>query len=1077
MTDVVDTYELSPMQQGMLVHALSSPGSGVDIEHIVVTLQERLDIPTFERALHDVIQRHPVLRTQFRWGDVDQPCQEVLAHAGLTATVADWSDLTPEVAEQRFEAYRRTDRRRDFDLSCAPLLRLFVAQFPGDESRVLWTFHHMLGDGRSYIVLREWFAFYDAALRGETLTLPPARPYRDYIEWRRTLDLDTAEQFWRAELGTFRAPTPFGIDTPRTLDPHDDRFGAHQQRLTRALSERLREAARRADVTVNTMIHAAWAFLLHRYSGESDIVFGATRTGRWTGIADADVMIGLFINTLPVRVDVDDDAEVVQWLHALRSEQIARRPYEHTPLAAVQAWSGVGRGTPLFESMVVFDYLSLDACLQLPGRRFEYIGQTNFPLALLVYGDDEMLLRLEYSTERFSEAGSARMFAHFVTVLERLAGGDATHVRDLDPVSPAERAVLVGGGSVGVFEPVDVTLHAGFERQAAATPDAVAVCVDTPTGTRSLSYGELDEQAETLAGILRARGVHTGTVVGLRLHRSPEVVIAILAILKAGGAYLPLDPVYPAERAAFMLTDAGAHLVLTQRALAPDLHTTAIPYLCLDDPPPPTTAAPPAATPGDGQDLAYVMYTSGSTGQPKGVQVTHHNVLRLFAATDTWFHFGADDVWTLFHSYAFDVSVWEMWGALLHGGRLVIIDHDTSRDPAALHTLLQHHQVSVLCQTPTAFSGLIDTDRTRPRADFALRHIIFAGEALQLHALTPWIDRYGDQHPQLINMYGITETTVHATYRPITATDLTTHTGSLIGTPIPDLRLYLLDPHGQPVPIGVTGEIHIAGPGVTNGYLHRPELTAQRFLPDPFHHGPMYRSGDLARRLENGDIEYLGRIDHQVKIRGFRIELGEIETAIATHPAIHHVAVIDREDTPGHKQLTAYLVTDTPTPTLTTELRHTLRTHLPDYMIPTHFHYLPTLPLTPNGKLDRNNLPTPQTQRAASGSPSAARGNPAEQTISDVWKAVLHVDEVGLDDHFFELGGDSLLTIRVHAQLSEILGTDLPMVALLQYPTVRSLAHHLAGGSDGAASANAAMNRARQQRAAYARQRDLTRKG
>ncbi|HNM84214.1 MAG TPA: amino acid adenylation domain-containing protein [Mycobacterium sp.] len=1075
MAHVVDTYELSPMQQGMLVHALSSPGAGVDIEQIVITLHERLEIPTFERAMNDVIRRHPVLRTQFRWGDVDEPCQEVLAEAHLAATVADWSDLTPELAGQRFTAYLRTDRRRDFDLSHAPLLRLFVAQFPGDETRVVWTFHHMLGDGRSYIVLREWFEFYDAALRGETLTLPTSRPYRDYIEWRRTLDLDAAEAFWRAELGTFRAPTPFGIDTPRTVGPDDDRFGAHQRRLTRELSDQLRAAASRAGVTVNTMIQAAWAFLLHRYSGETDIVFGATRTGRWTGFSGADAMIGLLINTLPVRVDVDDDAELESWLHALRSEQIARRPYEHTPLAAVQAWSGVGRGTPLFESMVVFDYLSLDACLQLPGRHFEYIGQTNFPLALLVYGDDEMLFRLEYSTERFSAEATARMFDHLVTVLGRLSDGDATHVRDLDPVGPEERAVLVGGSGM-VFEPGDVTLHAGFARQVAACPEAVAVCMDTAAGYRSLTYAELDARAEALAGALRGAGVGRGMVVGIRLHRSPEVVIAILAVLKAGAAYLPLDPVYPPERVGFMLTDTAATVVLTHSDLADELAGLPVRCVCLDHPLPTAADTAPEPGPGAGTDLAYVMYTSGSTGQPKGVQVTHHNVLRLFAATDHWFGFGPTDVWTLFHSYAFDVSVWEMWGALLHGGRLVIVDHDTSRDPAALRALLQRQQVSVLCQTPSAFTGLSDTDRTSAPADFALRYIIFAGEALPLHSLAPWIDRYGDTAPQLINMYGITETTVHATYRRITATDVAAHTGSLIGQPIPDLRLYLLDRHGQPVPIGVPGEIHLAGPGVSNGYLNRPDLTAQRFLTDPFHGGPMYRSGDLARRLDNGDIEYLGRIDHQVKIRGFRIELGEIETALAAHPAIHHVAVIDRPDPTGQKHLIAYLVTDTPTPTLTTELRHHLRTHLPEYMIPAHFHYLPTLPLTPNGKLDRNNLPTPQPQRAVSNPYSAPR-NPAERAIADVWKSVLHIDDVGLDDHFFELGGDSLLTIRVHAQLSERLHRDLPMVALLQYPTVRSLAQHLAGGSDATAAADATMNRARQQRAAYARHRDLARKG
>ena len=335
MDDVVDVYELAPLQQGMLFHALTAPGAGVDIEHIIITLREPLDIETFEQAFRDVMQRHAVLRTRFRWKDVDEPCQEVVAQAELTATVADWSDLAPDVAEQRFDAHLRADRRRDFDLSCAPLMRLFVARFPGGESRVLWTFHHMLGDGRSAIVLLEWFALYDAALRGETLSLPPARQYRDYIEWRRSLDLASAEAFWRTELGGFHSPTPIGVDPPRSGDARDEPFGACQQHLPRALSEQLCEAARRADVTVNTMLQAAWAVLLHRYSGESDIVFGATRTGRWTGSADTDVRIGLFINTLPMRVDVDDDAQIGPWLRSLRSQQIALRPYEHTPLAAV----------------------------------------------------------------------------------------------------------------------------------------------------------------------------------------------------------------------------------------------------------------------------------------------------------------------------------------------------------------------------------------------------------------------------------------------------------------------------------------------------------------------------------------------------------------------------------------------------------------------------------------------------------------------------------------------------------------------------------------------------------------------
>jgi amino acid adenylation domain-containing protein len=1075
MGDVVDSYELSPMQLGMLFHALSAPGSGVDIEQIVFTVDERLDAVVFEQAMGDVMARYPMLRTRLRWKDVGEPCQEVLASPEMPTTVADWSDVAPDEAQQRFDAHVRADRRRDFDLSRAPMMRMFLALFPGGQSRVLWTFHHAMGDGRSFIVLREWFEFYDAARRGETLSLPPARPFRDYILWRRSLDSAAAEAFWRTTLGTFHAPTPFGIEAPNDPAP-DEPFGAVEQRLSGAVSEQLREAAGRAAVTVNTMVQAAWAVLLHRYSGESDVVFGATRAGRVSGLDGADRIVGPLFNTLPLRVDVDDDAQIVPWLHALRAQQIALRPYDHTPLATVQACSGITRGNTLFDSVVVYDHQTLDALLQMPGRRVDYTGQTNFPLALRAWsdaGDGETLLRLEYLTGRFSDAAITRMLRHLTNLLTRLAAGDATYIGELSLLDADERAVLVDDAQIPSFSTPDVTLHAGFARQAAATPEAIALSAETASGRVQLSYAELDRRAEAVAAHLRALGVGANQAVGLRVERSADIVIGMLAILKAGGAYLPMDPVYPTERVAFMLSDAGVQVVLTQRELAGELAELPVECICLDEPLPPTPPAAPPAIPGTGEDLAYVMYTSGSTGKPKGVPITHHNVLRLFAATDAWFDVGPDDVWTLFHSYSFDISVWEIWGALLTGGRIVVVTHDTSRDPAAFRTLLEREQVTMLCQTPTAFRSLIDADRATTAAAFALRDIVFVGEALEPHILRPWIERYGDTTPRLINMYGPTETTVYAAYRQITGADLTA--GSVIGVPIPDLRIYVLDTQGQLVPIGVAGELYIAGAGVAKGYLKRPELSAQRFVPDPFHGGHMYRSGDLTRRLEDGDLEYLGRIDQQVKIRGFRIEPGEIEAAIAQHPAVSQVAVIAREDTPGDKNLVAYLIADTPPTTLITDLREALRACLPEYMVPAHFLYLDALPRTANGKLDRNALPAPEHQRAESGSPYLAPRNPAEETIANIWKAVLRIDKVGLDDHFFDLGGDSLLSIRVHAQLTNRLHADLPIVALLQYPTVRTLARHLAGQHNGTATKpTATMDRARKQREAYARRRNLT---
>ncbi|WP_023986327.1 non-ribosomal peptide synthetase [Mycolicibacterium neoaurum] len=1077
MDEVVDSYELSPMQASMLYQALSAPGDGTNIEHVVISVDEELDVALFEQAMAQVMQRHSVMRTRFRWVDVGEPCQEVLAHAPLAATVADWRDIAPEAADERFDAHVLADSRLDVDMSDAPMMRLFIARLPAVKSRVLWTFHHALLDGRSYIVLHEWFALYEAAQRGELLSLPAARPYRDYIEWRRSLDHGVAETFWRERLGDFGMSTPFGIDAPHAADESTAPASACEQRLPKDLTEQLRHAAHRADVSVSTMVQAAWAVLLHRYSGESDIVFGVTRAGRITGFDDADRITGLFINTLPMRVGVDGDAEIGPWLRALRAQQSALRPYEQTPLGTVQACSGVARGAPLFESVIVYDHHTLDMQLQMPGRHFEYRGQTNFPLALMAYGDDgsgAMLLRLDYSTKRFAAPAVTRMLGHLVHLLAQFADGEPKFLGQLDPLSVGERVVLVGDGGVPVVVPRDVTLHAGFARQVAARPDAVAVCADGVGGRVELSYAELDCRAEAVAGCLRGLGVGAGAVVGLRVARGVDVVVGILGILKVGAAYLPLDPLYPVERVGFMLADAGVGVVLTQRGVVGELGGLSVRCVCLDEPLPVVGCGSVSpAVQGRGGDLAYVMYTSGSTGQPKGVRVTHRNVLRLFETTIERFGFGPDDVWTLWHSYSFDISVSELWGALLVGGRLVVVDHDTSRDPAAFRGLVERERVSVLSQTPTGFCAFIDVDRVAPRAGFALRYVLLCGEALQLASLAPWFERYGDDSPQVINMYGPTEATLYVTCRRITGADLAAGVGSVIGAPLPDIRIYLLDEQGRPVPIGVPGELYIAGAGVAAGYLNRPELTAQRFLTDPFHGGPMYRSGDLARRGAGGELEYLGRIDQQVKIRGFRVELGEVETVIAEHPAVHQVAVIDREDVPGEKKLVAYLVAVDAGPSLIADLRQVLHTRLPEYMVPAHFQYLDALPLTTSAKLDRKALPAPTHQRSSNGEPPSGPRNPAEETIADVWKAVLRVDSVGLDDHFFELGGDSLLSIRVHAQLTDKLRADLPIVALLQYPTVRTLARHLAGEQHRTVSTGEAMDRARRQREAHARSRAL----
>jgi amino acid adenylation domain-containing protein len=583
-------------------------------------------------------------------------------------------------------------------------------------------------------------------------------------------------------------------------------------------------------------------------------------------------------------------------------------------------------------------------------------------------------------------------------------------------------------------------LHHLFELQVRRTPESVAaVC-----GTQRLTYRELDARADRLARRLRLLGVEPGTLVGLCVERSLDLVAGILGILKAGGAYVPLDPAYPRERLAVMLEEARVPVLVTQQPLTGQLPGHEARLVLLDAPETAGAAEEVAAcwTSRD-TDLAYVIFTSGSTGRPKGVMVSHRNVVRLFGQTAAWLRFGAADVWTLFHSFAFDFSVWELWGALLYGGRLVVVPHAVSRSPQDFYHLLRAEGVTVLNQTPSAFRQLIQAEELAGVApDLALRLVIFGGEALALPALRPWFERHGDRRPQLVNMYGITETTVHVTYRPITLTDLDRNAGSVIGRPIPDLRVHLLDATGRPVPDGEVGEIYVGGAGVAAGYLNRPELTAERFPPDPFRPGSgdrLYRSGDLARRLPDGDLVYLGRCDHQVKVRGFRIELLEIETVLARHPGVRETAVLAREDEPGDRRLVAYVAArQAPAPT-ERELRVFLRAKLPEYMVPAAFVLLEALPMTAHGKVDRAALPAPRACRDDA-APVVAPRTDCERRLLRLWEVLLKPRPIGVRDDFFDLGGDSLLAMRLCLEIEKVFGRPFTPDLLLPECTIERLA-------------------------------------
>jgi amino acid adenylation domain-containing protein len=596
-------------------------------------------------------------------------------------------------------------------------------------------------------------------------------------------------------------------------------------------------------------------------------------------------------------------------------------------------------------------------------------------------------------------------------------------------------------------------LHYLFEEQVRRTPEAVAVVCNAQRWT----YRELNHQANRLALRLRSLGVGREALVGLCMERSLEMVAGVLGILKAGAAYVPLDPDYPAERLTIMLEEAQLQVLVMQPRLRDRLPAHQANVIFLTGSEPASDGSPEEISPiqvGHPEDLAYVIFTSGSTGRPKGVMVRHRNVMALFEATRFWYQFHSGDVWTLYHSFAFDFSVWELWGALLHGGRLVVVPHTTSRSPQAFYELLLRERVTVLNQTPSAFQQLMGVEELfdppsaapSPCEKLALRLIIFGGEALALPALRPWFDRHGDQCPRLINMYGITETTVHVTYRPIHRADLDRPAGSMIGRPLPGWQVYLLDGNRRPVPEGDVGEIYVAGKGVAAGYLHRPELTAERFVPHPFcldSEARLYRSGDLARRLPDGDLVYLGRSDDQIKVRGFRIELLEIETVLARHPNVREAAVLAREDVPGDRRLVAYvLARRQPAPTAG-DLRSFLRAKLPDYMTPSGFVFLDQLPITDHGKVNRALLPVPAADRPEIRQPYLSPRDDCQRRLQEIWERLLHVRPVGVRDNFFELGGDSLLLMNLSMAIKKSFGWDVSPALLLEWPTIQQLAENL----------------------------------
>ncbi|HEY0079187.1 MAG TPA: amino acid adenylation domain-containing protein [Pyrinomonadaceae bacterium] len=1042
------TVPVSFAQQRLWFLDQLEPGSSFYNIPTAVRLRGSLDTDLLERSLNEIVRRHESLRTTFRSVD-GKPVQVIAPALKVEMPVVDLS-RSPE-RESEAQRLAREETARPFDLEHGPLVRMSLLRLGEDDHVAMLTMHHIISDGWSMDVLvRELTTLYAAYSQGAPSPLPELPiQYADFARWQREQMTDAmlASQlsYWKRQLEGAPTILQLPTDYPPPL-VRTNRGAQHGFTFPRPLAEKLRALSQQENVTLYMTILAAFYTLLYRYTNQDDILLGTPVAGRTR--TETESLIGFFVNTLVLRAELAGNPSFRELLKRVRETTLDAQTHQDVPFEMLVEELQPERSlshTPIFQVMFAL-VKSSNASAQLPGltiNSFSLEGNTSkFDLMLTIEESPHELSGLfEYSTDLFRAETVERMAGHFQTLLASIVEQPEKGIDELRLLDEAERREILA--SLNVHAPSHAggqTLQQLFEQQAARTPGAVALSY----GDERLTYAELNRRANQLAHYLRRQGVEADTLVGLLMERSTEMLVGLLGILKAGGAYVPLDPAYPQERLTYMLSDSQAPVLLTEsHLLTEDLsQETKVVRLDADWEAIASESEENCESRTTPDSLAYVIYTSGSTGRPKGVAVSHANVSRLLSSTQHWFNFNEQDVWTLFHSYAFDFSVWEIWGALAYGGKLVVVPYLVSREPEEFYRLLVAEGVTVLNQTPSAFRQLIRAEESIGEAGgLSLRYVIFGGEALELQSLKPWFERHGEVRPQLVNMYGITETTVHVTYRPISVADLSHAGRSPIGCPIPDLQVYVLDRRQELVPVGVPGEMYVGGSGLARNYLKRPELTAERFIPNPFSTEPgarLYRTGDLARQLPGGDVEYLGRIDQQVKVRGFRIELGEIEAALAEQPGILEAVVVAREEG-GDKRLVAYVVTEDGEASVG-ELREALRSILPDYMIPSAFVSLDALPLTPSGKINRRALPAPDPQQYSHETEFVAPRTVFEEMLAGIWQEVLRIERVGLGDNFFELGGHSLLATQVVSRVRESFRVELPVRRVFEHPTLAGLA-------------------------------------
>lgn len=1044
---IQDIYALSPMQEGILYHSLSDAEPNTYVVQLILTMEGHLNVELMRQSFSTLIQRHNVLRTTFLLEKVKQPLQVVLTERPLQFVFESRADISSLDEKQWIQQYLEKDRQRGFNLTRDPLIRLSMLQTSPREYICVLTFHHILMDGWcSDLLLCELFEIYTSLVEGQSEFTYMEQSYSQYIEWLEKQDQESALKYWKDYLNGFEECSVLLGQTHSNgkKSIQDYSLGKHSIQLEHPLSEFLKELARNNQVTLNAVYQSLWGMVLQKYNNSNDVVFGSVVAGRPPEISAVEQMIGLFINTVPVRIQSAGDLTFVSLMQQIHHLNLNSQPYEHLSLSQIQNHS---IGQSLFNHIYVFDNTPLSSTwkhmlaeVNVNIKDVDVIEHTNYDLSITVLPGDETNITFIYNSNIYSEDTVRRMANHMYNVAMKICSEPSVYLKDICILSAEEETEIIALSSAKIMESNGKeTLADLFERQVEVSPFATALtCRET-----HISYAELNKQANKLAYVLQDMGVQPNQLIGLLTERSPEMIIGILGILKSNAGYTPLDPENTIERLKVIVQDANLSIIVVSRSnlslitkLMEQLEGSARRQILVLEDVLEQTNDRDKSNPlriSEANHLAYVMYTSGSTGIPKGIMIENINVMRIVKGSD-YVQIAPQDTILQLSNFAFDGSVFDIFGSLLNGARLVLVDKETILNASELAQLILKENVSVFFVTTALFNTLVDLEI---HCLTNVRKVLFGGERASVAHVKKAFQLMGEG--KIIHVYGPTESTVYAMYHEIQEVNEDMYTIP-IGRPIKNTEVLVLNGENHQQPIGAIGELCIAGEGLARGYLNNDPLTQEKFFY--LYEKRLYKSGDLGRRLANGEIEFLGRNDHQVKIRGFRIELGEIEKCILENQAVKEVFIMEQSDKQGDKRLCAYFAADQE---MNTEIiRHWVAERLPNYMIPAFFVQVKKLPLNANGKVDHKKLTMPDTSQLFQDQAILPR-NSTEETVAHVWETVLGIGNVSVVEDFYALGGDSIKAIQISAQLR---AKDIKVTTkdIFQHPSVADLSTFIIKG-------------------------------